>query len=53
MTGMADGGTAARRAIIRWTVRLVRRGWRQQILVMALLTIAVAASIGFATSTPT
>lgn len=42
--------TADRRAVIRWTLRLVRRGWRQQILVIALLAIAVAASIGFATA---
>lgn len=31
----------ARRAITRWAVRLFRREWRQQILVIALLTVAV------------
>jgi putative ABC transport system permease protein len=35
----------ARRAVIRWAVRLFRREWRQQLLVLALLTAAVAATI--------
>lgn len=43
-----DGGVAARRAVVRWAVRMFRREWRQQILVLALLVVAVAAAIGFA-----
>jgi putative ABC transport system permease protein len=39
------GGIAARRAVIRWAWRLFRREWRQQILVVTLLTVAVAAAI--------
>ena len=41
-----NGGVAARRAVVRWAWRLFRREWRQQILVVALLTVAVAAAIG-------
>jgi len=41
----ANGGVAARRAVIRWAWRLFRREWRQQTLVLALLTLAVAAAI--------
>jgi putative ABC transport system permease protein len=36
---------AARRAVIRWAWRLLRREWRQQFLVLALITVAVAATI--------
>ncbi len=36
------GGRPARRAIRRWAWRLLRREWRQQLLVLALLTVAVA-----------
>jgi putative ABC transport system permease protein len=43
--GPSGGGVAARRALVRWTWRLFRREWRQQILVLALLTVAVAAAI--------
>ena len=39
------GGIVARRAVARWAVRLVRREWRQQLLVLGLLTVAVAATI--------
>ena len=35
----------ARRAVVRWAWRLFRRDWRQQILVLALLTLATAATI--------
>ncbi|OKI89133.1 ABC transporter permease [Micromonospora sp. CB01531] len=35
------GGLPARRAVIRWAVRLFRREWRQQVLTLTLLTIAV------------
>jgi putative ABC transport system permease protein len=39
------GGIVARRAVIRWGWRLFRREWRQQLLVLGLLTVAVAAAI--------
>jgi hypothetical protein len=39
------GGIVARRAVIRWGWRLFRREWRQQLLVLGLLTMAVAATI--------
>jgi len=39
------GGIVARRAVVRWAVRLFRREWRQQLLVLGLLTVAVAAAI--------
>jgi putative ABC transport system permease protein len=41
----ANGGVAARRAVVRWGWRLFRRDWRQQLLVLLLLTVAVAAAI--------
>ncbi len=40
-----DGGVAARRAVVRWAWRLFRREWRQQFLIFALITVAVAATI--------
>ncbi|MBV8958616.1 MAG: FtsX-like permease family protein [Actinobacteria bacterium] len=40
----------ARRAVVRWAVRLFRREWRQQVLVLALLTVAVAGAILAATA---
>jgi putative ABC transport system permease protein len=39
-----DRSSAARRAVVRWAYRLVRRDWRQYTVIVALLTIAVAAS---------
>src|SRR5690554_6410080 len=49
--GVADhGGLPARRAIIRWAWRLFRREWRQQILALTLLTVAVAAAIAIASA---
>jgi putative ABC transport system permease protein len=51
LTGDA-GGIVARRAVIRWAVRLFRREWRQQLLVLGLLTVAVAVTI-WGTSTVT
>ncbi len=42
--GPAGGGVPARRAMARWAWRLFRREWRQQILVLALLTLTVAAA---------
>jgi putative ABC transport system permease protein len=41
----SDGGTPARRAVVRWAWRLFRREWRQQFLILALITVAVAATI--------
>jgi putative ABC transport system permease protein len=41
----ANGGLAARRAVVRWGWRLFRRDWRQQLLVLVLLTVAVAAAV--------
>ncbi len=43
--GDGDGGRPARRAMVRWAWRLFRREWREQVLVLALLTLAVAASV--------
>ena len=51
----ANGGVPARRAVIRWAVRLLRREWRQQLLILALITVAVAATVvgsAVATTTP-
>jgi putative ABC transport system permease protein len=42
-------GSGARRPLARWAWRLFRREWRRQILVLALLTVAVAAAIGSVT----
>jgi putative ABC transport system permease protein len=48
------GGAPARRAVIRWSWRLFRREWRQQLLVLALIVVAVAATfIGAAVATNT
>jgi len=50
-----NGGVPARRAVIRWAWRLLRREWRQQLLILALITVAVAATFvgsAVATSTP-
>ena len=44
--GKSNGGVAARRAVIRWAARMFRREWRQQLLVLTLLTVAVTAAIG-------
>jgi putative ABC transport system permease protein len=41
----AGRGIVARRAVLRWAVRLFRREWRQQLLVLGLVTVAVAATI--------
>ncbi|HEY1618395.1 MAG TPA: ABC transporter permease [Streptosporangiaceae bacterium] len=49
LRGQASGGTAGRRVVIRWARRLLRREWRQQMLVLALLVLTVgAASFGVA-----
>jgi putative ABC transport system permease protein len=44
-----DGGVPARRAVIRWALRLLRREWRQQLLILALITVAVGATVVAAT----
>ncbi len=43
--GTGNGGIPARRAVFRWGWRMFRREWRQQLLVLGLLTVAVAATI--------
>ena len=40
-----NGGGPARRAVIRWGVRLFRREWRQQLLILVALGLAVAATV--------
>ena len=44
-----DGGMPARRAMVRWAWRLFRREWRQQVLILALVAVAVAATVVGAT----
>ena len=44
--GRGTGGVAARRALVRWAGRMFRREWRQQLLVVTLLAVAVAAAVG-------
>jgi putative ABC transport system permease protein len=41
----------ARRAVVRWAWRLFRREWRQQLVVLTLITVAVAASVAAAAVT--
>jgi putative ABC transport system permease protein len=53
--GPDNGGVPARRAVMRWAWRLFRREWRQQLLVLALITVAVGAVLlgaAIATTTP-
>ena len=50
-----NGGVPARRAVVRWAWRLFRREWRQQLLVLALIVVAVGATVvgaAVATNTP-
>lgn len=50
-----NGGAPARRAVMRWAWRLFRREWRQQVLLVLLITVAVAATIfgaALGTNTP-
>src|SRR5580700_5510945 len=42
---VTGGGVPARRAVVRWALRLLRREWRQQFLILALITVAVGASV--------
>ena len=51
----ARGITPSRRAVVRWAWRLFRREWRQQFLVLALIIVAVTATVvgsAVATNTP-
>jgi putative ABC transport system permease protein len=53
--GTSNGGVPARRAVIRWAWRMFRREWRQQLLVLALIVVALAATVlgaAVATNTP-
>jgi putative ABC transport system permease protein len=45
LRGPSRGGLAARRPLIRWAWRMFRREWRQQILVIALVTVAASAAV--------
>ena len=53
---MPNGGVPARRAVVRWAIRgLLRSEWRQQLLILALITVAVGATVvasAVATNTP-
>ncbi len=44
-----NGGVPARRAVVRWAIRLLRREWRQQLLILTLITVAVGATVVAAT----
>ena len=53
--GTSNGGVPARRAVIHWAWRMFRREWRQQSLVLALIVVALAATVvgaAVATNTP-
>ncbi len=53
--GTRNGGVPARRSVFRWAWRLFRREWRQQLLVLALIVVAVGATVvgaAVATDTP-
>jgi putative ABC transport system permease protein len=43
--GTSNGGVPARRAVIRWAWRMFRREWRQQFLVLALIVVALGATV--------
>ena len=45
MSRPPNGGVPARRAVLRWGWRVYRREWRQQVLVIALLTLTVAGAL--------
>jgi putative ABC transport system permease protein len=40
-----NGGLPARRAVVRWAWRLFRCEWRQQLLILGLIVVAVGATI--------
>ena len=41
----STGGLPARRAVARWAWRMFRREWRQQVLVLSLLIVVLAATV--------
>lgn len=45
MSTPSDGGVPARRAVLRWSLRMVLREWRQQVLITILVAVAVAVTI--------
>ena len=45
MSRPRNGGLPARRAVLRWAWRVYRREWRQQVLVIVLLTFTVAGAL--------
>ena len=45
MLGTRAGSGPARQAVVRWAWRLFRREWRQQALVIVLLTVTVTAAV--------
>lgn len=49
-TRRSKGGRPARRAVVRWAWRLVRRDARQQLLILALLTFTVAGAVAGSTA---
>src|ERR1700733_3980754 len=52
---MPNGGGPARRAVLRWAIRLLGSEGRQQLLILALITVAVGATVvasTVATNTP-
>ena len=46
MSADGKGSGPGRRAVLRWAWRMFRKEWRQQLLVLSLVTIAVAAAVG-------
>lgn len=44
------GAAPARRALVRWALRLFRREWRQQVLVLALVGLAVTIAVAGAST---
>ena len=44
LPGSVSGGIAGRRVVTRWARRLLRREWRQQVLVLGLLALTVGAA---------
>ncbi len=47
MSARSNGGMPARRAVVRWASRVFRHDWRQHLLILSLLTVAIAAAVGF------
>lgn len=43
--GSGHGGLPARLAVLRWSWRLLRREWRRQVLLLALISTAVGAAV--------